>query len=297
MKSYKDYMDRIRVDEKQHERFVKALEEAQARGTAGSAPQEEKKTIRFTPKLARYGGIAVAAMLAIVLLWGVGSRALRGNEAAAPAPDQKAAGPEQEYAVPSAETAGSAARTDAEQPVEHIVPETRKTEAVSATTAYAAVNTFPDDVSPQPAAADPMEEGPQAEGGVEPARAEAIPDGTLLYVNEAGKTKALALTDQTAEKLLDFALAEELEGPSAEEAEALAEAVSGGGPGAGSQIDGVHFPAGTAEASSTLREAVGSVFYLKLDGLLYRFDYDAAGETAQAEFLKFLSELGLTLAE
>ncbi|MBO4872535.1 MAG: hypothetical protein J5496_03865 [Lachnospiraceae bacterium] len=68
MKEYKEYMDRIRVDESQHERFLKAMREAES---AAAAPtQEKKKIFRLSPRVYRTGGIVAAAVLALVLLFG-----------------------------------------------------------------------------------------------------------------------------------------------------------------------------------------------------------------------------------
>ena len=82
MKEYKEYMDRIRVDETQHERFLKAMREAEAAGKTAAEqntanritePAEEKKKVfRLSPRFYKVGGIAVAAVLAVVLLLGPG---------------------------------------------------------------------------------------------------------------------------------------------------------------------------------------------------------------------------------
>ena len=74
MKKYKEYMDRIRVDEAQHGRFLKALQEAE-KSSAAPAGQEagKQRSVRLSKiRLLRYGGIAAAAVLAVVLIFGPG---------------------------------------------------------------------------------------------------------------------------------------------------------------------------------------------------------------------------------
>ena len=82
MKSYKDYMDRIRVDEAQHGRFLEAMRKAEAEAQAGSKaapdeaagkavpvlPSDKKKRFRF-PVL-KIASVAAAAVLAFVLILG-----------------------------------------------------------------------------------------------------------------------------------------------------------------------------------------------------------------------------------
>ncbi len=64
MNKYKEYMSRIRVDEKQHERFVNALKEE-------GPSREEPARKKFVPaRIFRIAGIAAAAVFAVVLLFG-----------------------------------------------------------------------------------------------------------------------------------------------------------------------------------------------------------------------------------
>ena len=67
MKAYKEYMDRIRVDEEQHGKLLEAVRAAEAEQTKNAAP-EPAKTRRFPLKA--FGLIASAAAV-IVLIVGV----------------------------------------------------------------------------------------------------------------------------------------------------------------------------------------------------------------------------------
>ena len=94
MKSYKDYMDRIQVDEEQHARFLKAINEAEAADnpflkqaaipTAEPEPQnktdKKKKSIfHLSAGFRKTAGIAAAAVLALVLIFGTGGRGQRSK--------------------------------------------------------------------------------------------------------------------------------------------------------------------------------------------------------------------------
>ena len=69
MKAYKNYMDRIRLDEEQHDRLmeaVKAAEAAEAAKKAGSKAEAPAKVSRFPLK--RLGWIASAAAVIVLLV-------------------------------------------------------------------------------------------------------------------------------------------------------------------------------------------------------------------------------------
>ena len=95
MKSYNEYMDRIQVDEEQHARFLKAINEAEAADnpflkqaaipTAEPEPQnktekKKKKSIfHLSAGFRKTAGIAAAAVLALVLIFGTGGRGQRSK--------------------------------------------------------------------------------------------------------------------------------------------------------------------------------------------------------------------------
>ena len=81
MKAYKEYMDRIRLDDDQHQKLLSAISEAEKAAKEVTRPLPEEKVRDKEPRpfpLKRFGVLASAAALALIILsLGTGDRIRR----------------------------------------------------------------------------------------------------------------------------------------------------------------------------------------------------------------------------
>ena len=279
MKEYKDYMDRIRVDEAQHERFLKAMREAEAAGKTAAEQntanritepaEEKKKGFRLSPRFYKVGGIAVAAVLALVLLLGPGLSAGRSSSS------QKDA--------QAVTTAASVFKPEEEQ---------NAAEAENSNYAEKTENPAKSPVSEQPAAILPSKETdkrgaeavPMEQAPMEPA-AEALP---LFICAEDGTVRQILSQEENdlVTEWVDSGILKMF----------YEEAVSDSGPVWESANIADHIP---PESDLPESAALSSQDWYLSDAAGNRYSFDLSGtdpETLKA-VRRFLSDHGLTLAE
>lgn len=84
MKAYKEYMDRIRLDDDQHQKLLSAISEAEKAAKEVTRPLPEEKVRDKEPRpfpLKRFGVLASAAALALIILsLGTGGRIWRSAD-------------------------------------------------------------------------------------------------------------------------------------------------------------------------------------------------------------------------
>ena len=294
MKSYKEYMDRIRVDEAQHERFLEALQKAEADAQAGSkaAPAEEtvqtlpsaqKKRFRFP--VMKIAGVAAAAVLAFVLILGPA-----GGKVAQPAKEADAA--------PAVTAVPTAQKTESGLPEANPAP-------AGLTQAGAQIDgsekiTDEKMNSPEPAGMNVPSASQAAastkrssDGAPQPAECE-VEAGTVLILNDGQTETVLTLNAEEAalfEKWIRagvFTFTDSADVPAVDELK----------PAPTSAQQASANPEGSAADTVTYKTAVFSVT-MTVDGTEGHYVLYPAGLDGEslADFRKILEDHGLTLAE
>jgi hypothetical protein len=297
MKSYKEYMDRIRVDEAQHGRFLEAMRKAEAEAQAGSKaapdeaagnavpvlPSDKKKRFRF-PVL-KIAGVAAAAVLAFVLILGPA-----GGKVAQPA--KEADSTQAVTAVPTAQKDESkmpeanTAPAGLTQAGEQIDGSEKITDEKMNSPEQAGMN----EPSASQAAASTKR---SSDGAPQPAECE-VEAGTVLTLNDGQRETVLTLNEEEA------ALFEKwiLEGVFTFTDSADVPAVDELKPVPTSATQAAANPEGSAAYTVTYKTAVFSVT-LTVDGTEGHYVLYPAGLDGEslAAFRKILEDHGLTLAE